>query len=41
VFDSIGPGGTPFGGTPYTATTPLPASGLIGPVRLVRQTPSQ
>jgi hypothetical protein len=27
----------PFGGTPYTADTPLPASGLIGPVRLVQQ----
>jgi hypothetical protein len=38
VFDRVGPGGTPFGGTPYTADTPLPASGLIGPVRLIRET---
>ena len=37
VFDNLGPGGIPFGGTPYAATTPLPASGLIGPVRLVRE----
>lgn len=39
VFDTVGPGGTPFGATPYTASTPLPPSGLIGPVRLERQIP--
>lgn len=37
VFDTIGPGGKPFGGTPYTADTPLPSSGLIGRVRLLRE----
>lgn len=36
VFDTIGPGGKPFGGTPYTAQTPLPSSGLIGPVLLLK-----
>ena len=39
VFDKVGPGGTPFGATPYTASTPLPPSGLIGPVRLERKLP--
>lgn len=39
VFDTVGPGGTPFGATPYTASTPVPPSGLIGPVRLERQMP--
>jgi len=35
VFDNLGPGGKAYGGTPYTADTPLPASGLVGPVRLM------
>lgn len=39
VFDTLGPGGIPFGGTPYDAATPLPASGLIGPVRLMQEGP--
>lgn len=38
IFDKLGPGGIAFGGTPYTAETPLPASGLVGPVRLIRET---
>ena len=38
VFDNIGAGGKAFGATPYTADTPLPSSGLIGPVRLIRET---
>ncbi|HWV12524.1 MAG TPA: glycosyl hydrolase [Sphingobium sp.] len=38
IFDNIGPGGKAFGSTPYTAETPLPPSGLIGPVRLIRET---
>ena len=37
VFDTIGAGGKAFGATPYTANTPLPSSGLIGPVRLIRE----
>ena len=39
VFDTVGPGRTPFGATPYTASTPIPPSGLIGPVRLEREMP--
>ncbi|NIJ15942.1 hypothetical protein FHS54_000891 [Sphingobium vermicomposti] len=38
MFDTIGAGGKAFGATPYTADTPLPSSGLIGPVRLIRET---
>ncbi|MCK0532974.1 glycosyl hydrolase [Sphingobium agri] len=37
VFDTIGAGGKAFGATPYDADTPLPSSGLIGPVRLIRE----
>ena len=39
VFDSLGPGGISYGGTPYTAATPLPPSGLLGPVRLLINAP--